>query len=566
MAQNNNSAVEIKQLGLVAAILSLGYVFWVVGAMEMVERLAYYGVRAVAGLYATSPASEGGLGVTAAQFGIILTIWSGFQGFIPIFVGGLADRYGYKLMIGISTVVKMSAYLIMAFFPTFYGFMAGAVMLATGTAIFKPGIQGTLAKTTKPENSSMAWGIYYQTVNIGGFIGPLMAGFLRKMDWSNVFFACAAIIACNFLLLLTYKEPGMEERLARAKELEEKHAERGSLAAETLRELKRPHLFVFLAIFTGFYFMFNSLFDVLPLHIRDWVDSRDVVASVSSLFDLNNPFLGFVMVLDKTHTFIQPEGMLNLNCAMIMFTCFFFAWLSSKMKILRSIALGTALASLSMCLIGISHMGWFCLLSVAIFSIGEMLSSPKFSEFVGTHLASADKKAMYLGLGQMSFAIGSTLEGFLAPRLYDAMGSKDTFSRQMLLDGNLLSPEQIAAVKPGEAFNQLVLLSGRTPEDLTQFMYHHHNVAAMWYIMAGIGFLTAVLILVYAAWWSRTGSSQAVAESAGSAADLSGSSASETGENAADGRSASIDRRSASDCSGNSSEAVPEAGSSDKPE
>ena len=39
---------DVKQLGLVASIASLGYVFWVVGGMEMIERLAYYGVRAVA--------------------------------------------------------------------------------------------------------------------------------------------------------------------------------------------------------------------------------------------------------------------------------------------------------------------------------------------------------------------------------------------------------------------------------------------------------------------------------------------------------------------------------------
>ncbi len=511
MAQKEaTNSTDIKQLGLVAALASLGYVFWVVGAMEMVERLAYYGVRAVAGLYATAPASEGGLGVTAAKFGIILMVWSGFQGFLPIVVGGLADRYGYKLTIAISTVVKMVAYLIMAFFPTFYGFLVGAIFLATGTAIFKPGIQGTLAKATKPENSSMAWGVFYQTVNIGGFIGPVMAGFLRKMEWSNVFFACAAIIALNFILLLTYKEPGLEERLAKAKEREAKHEKQRNIILETLSELRRPHLCVFLAIFTGFYFMFNCLFDVLPLHIRDWVDSRDVVNTVSQIFDINNPVLGFVMILDKTKTYVQPEGMLNLNCAMIMFTCFFFAWLSSKMRILRSIALGTSLAALSMCLIGISHMGWFCLLSIAVFSIGEMLSSPKFSEFVGTHLASSDKKGMYLGLGQMSFAIGSTLEGLIAPRLYDMLSSKDTFSREMLLELKLVTPQQLEAIKPGEAFNQLVLLSGRAPEELTQFMYHHHSVASMWYIMAGVGFLTALLILIYSFWWARTGTSAAV--------------------------------------------------------
>lgn len=117
---------------------------------------------------------------------------------------------------------------------------------------------------------------------------------------------------------------------------------------------------------------------------------------------------------------------------------------------------------------------------------------------------------MYLGLGQMSFAIGSTLEGLIAPRLYDMLSSKDTFSREMLLELKLVTPQQLEAIKPGEAFNQLVLLSGRAPEELTQFMYHHHSVASMWYIMAGVGFLTALLILIYSFWWARTGTSAAV--------------------------------------------------------
>jgi hypothetical protein len=60
---------DVKQLGLWAAIASLSYVFWVVGGMEMVERLAFYGVRAVATIYATRPLSTGGLGVTMATFG-----------------------------------------------------------------------------------------------------------------------------------------------------------------------------------------------------------------------------------------------------------------------------------------------------------------------------------------------------------------------------------------------------------------------------------------------------------------------------------------------------------------
>ena len=212
---------DVKQLGLWAAIASLSYVFWVVGGMEMIERLAFYGVRAVATLYATRPLSTGGLGVTMATFGWLLLFWNLVQSLIPVFTGGLSDRYGYKQTIFASTVVKSLGYLVMAWFHSYWGFFAGAMLLATGTAIFKPGVQGTLIKATNRRNSSMAWGIFYQTVNIGGWIGPLIALQMRLLDWKYVFYINAAVICCNFLLLLTYREPGKAERLARQQRLRE---------------------------------------------------------------------------------------------------------------------------------------------------------------------------------------------------------------------------------------------------------------------------------------------------------------------------------------------------------
>ena len=38
--RSETTLADVKQLGLWAAIASLSYVFWVVGGMEMVERLA----------------------------------------------------------------------------------------------------------------------------------------------------------------------------------------------------------------------------------------------------------------------------------------------------------------------------------------------------------------------------------------------------------------------------------------------------------------------------------------------------------------------------------------------
>jgi POT family proton-dependent oligopeptide transporter len=488
-------ANTVQQLGFVPALRSLGYVFWIVGAMEMIERLAYYGVKAVATLYAKDPVSHGGLGITMTRFGTILMAWALIQSFVPALTGGLSDRYGYKETIFASTVVKISGYLTMATWPTFAGFFAGAMLLATGTAIFKPGIQATLVKTTGPNNSSMAWGVFYQTVNVGGYIGPLLAGMMRKLAWHNVFYANAAVICLNFLLLLAYKEPGKDQRLARDLLLKQGKAKRKSLAADSLRELGKLHVWTYLLIFSGFWFMFNALFDVLPAHIDDWVDSSDIVKVLFGSHWAHNRVVQFFVVLNKEGTAIQPEGMLNLNAGMIMLTCFLFAFASGKLRATTSMVIGTLLASVALVLCGYSNVGWLTVGAIAVFSIGEMLSSPKFNEFIG-NFAPSDKKAMYLGFSQIPLAIGWTLEGKIGPVLYDRFASKERFAREAL-GGQGLSAEDIGRIPEGEAFPKLVALSGQTKQAVTHALYASHNVGVIWYVMAIVGVLSAAGIYAY---------------------------------------------------------------------
>ena len=484
---SETTLADVKQLGLWAAIASLSYVFWIVGAMEMVERLAYYGVRIVAPLYATRPLSAGGLGITMATFGWLLMWWNLMQSIVSILTGGLSDRYGYKQTIFASTVLKSFGYLVMAWFHSYWGFLAGVVFLATGTAIFKPGIQATLVRSTNRRNSSMAWGIFYQTVNIGGWIGPLIAVQMREWAWQYVFYTNAAIICLNFLLLLTYREPGKAERLAVQKRLRETKTKPPSLARESWAELKKPQLAYYLIIFSFWWFMFTTLWDVLPKYIDDWVNTA--------------PMVNFLFGPGGAHSKIW-------KFLLGMLTCFIFAGWTAKMRATNSLLLGTVLITASLALMGATVLVGVCVAAVVVFSIGEMLASPKFSEFLG-NIAPPDKKAMWMGFSQAPILLGWTMEGKLGPQLYHLFSAKDEFARQMLVQRGM-TPEQVTpqALPIGEAFNKLVQFTGQTPESLTQALYRTHHVGLTWYVFAGVGVASAVMIFCYGRWIRKLAQTQ----------------------------------------------------------
>ncbi|MBQ7501229.1 MFS transporter [bacterium] len=512
-------------LGLWAALASLGYMFWCLGGMEMVERLAFYGLRSLVMLYAVIPSAEGGLGITVARLGVILAVWSALQGFLPFFIGGLADKYGYKLMMGVSTLLKTASFVMMIFCHDFWSFLVSVVVLAVGTSFWVPSVQGAVAKATNPENSSLGWGLFYQAVNLGAFLSPLVAGYLRKMSWDYVFLACAIVGSVNLLILLTYKEPGREEREQLKAENEKKRQGFGALLKNGAEVIKDPKMYLFLFIFSGFYLLYSYMFDILPLHINDWVNSTDIVNTLTSWhIDVKNKIISFIMVLDKTGSFVQPEGMLNINCAIIMTVCFIFAYLSSKMKILHSISLGFVFVAASMALLGVSHMGWICALAVVVFTLGEMFSNVKFSEFVGNYLAPDDKKATYLGIAQVSYAVSATLEGYFGPFIYEIFSSKDTFARKLLGEAYNMNADQLEAIPPGEAFERLTEVSGISADVLTRQMYSDFAVANVWFFFGAIGLLTALAMFAYSVWYGRHAGDKAVktgepAEAAASEAD-----------------------------------------------
>ena len=481
---------------------SFGYVYWLANWMELVERYAYYGVRVVLPVFMVAAFEQGGPQLTQIQKGNIYAVWAVVQSFVPILSGGFADRYGYKVNIAISTVLKIIGYLIMGYtIPlatslagmtlsearaagadrAYEIFFVGAMFLAFGTAIFKPGVQGLIANQMPRQAASLGWGIFYQMVNIGGFIGPLLAGYLRVIEWHYVFLACSVGIALNFIPLLMFQEPERPHTAARHGPL--------LLLLRAIQGLLEPRLFFFTISFAGFWLMFYQLFDILPNFIDDWVDSRAAASALGGL-------LGTSVVPTVNGGNLPQEWMINFNALLISLLAFVVAYLTGKMRSLTAIICGIAVSAIAIQALGMSMDGWWILAAIGLFSLGEMMASPTKMRYLAS-IAPRGKEGQYMGYVNFSVGIGWSIGSIVAGHLYEQGGDKVVLARRYLVDHAQVAQETVDRISKNDLLPFFQQTLGVDAWQTRQLLWETYQPYSIWLVFTLIGVASLVAIVVY---------------------------------------------------------------------
>ncbi|MBI3924462.1 MAG: MFS transporter [Armatimonadetes bacterium] len=341
-------AVKESKPGFIQQIKSLPAPFWVANTMEIFERLSWYGWFAVMALYVTAPPENGGLGFSTEVRGNLQGIVPFFLYLFPVFTGALADRFGFKRMFMIAFCVMMVAYYSLGQFTSLPGFFLAFMFVAVGAAIFKPVVVGTVARVTDDSNSALGFGIFYMMVNVGGFVGPVVAGYVRGWSWDYVFMACSFWAFVNLLIVLMfYKEPEAPESRGPRKSVIDTAVEVlgnfrffltvglvlvalmvaglgnpaftwGHCAVFVILWLGLNFLYdgtlprdggtdpavpwfrqrlhcsnwrfaLFLLIMSGFWTSFNQIFITMPEYIRDFSDTRPLIRTFESVFGKSDP-------------------------------------------------------------------------------------------------------------------------------------------------------------------------------------------------------------------------------------------------------------------------------------
>ncbi len=153
---------------------------------------------------------------------------------------------------------------------------------------------------------------------------------------------------------------------------------------------------------------------------------------------------------------------------------------------------GFVIVSLGVYAAGASRSIYVCLAGIALFTLGEMLCSPKMMEYLGV-IAPADQKALYMGYANLPVAIGWGYGSFMGGLLYERAGEKAGLALRYLSE-----VMQVQALPDrSQAFAALTDLLGQTPAQVTRLLWETYDPSQVWTPFAVAGLLAAVALFVF---------------------------------------------------------------------
>jgi POT family proton-dependent oligopeptide transporter len=447
-------------------------VFWISNIMELFERWAWYGFYNAFALYLTLSKDTGALGFTQVQKGAIIGTGSMLLYFLPLITGAIADRIGFKKVLILSFTAYVAGYFMVGTFESFSMVFAAYIFLAVAGALFKPIISGTIAKTTNEQTSSIGFGIFYMMINIGGFIGPFIAGFLYKIDWNLVFLMSIITIALNYIFVIfLYREPDRNPS-------DKTFIQNAGIAFRNIYDTLTDWRYdLFLLIMAVFWTAFNQLYYSFPVFLDQWVD----LERLSAFFGLSPGS-------------ITAPTVTSIDAFFIIVLQIYISSQSMKLKPIYSMVTGIMILGAGLMIMFVTQNPWFVILGVLIFAIGEMASSPKYTEYVG-RIAPSDKKALYMGTSFLPIALGHFAAGWISGKPFEIISDKYFLLTRALADkGIVLSPEGLSQ---NDFFSKAQVLLNMDSGKLKQYLWDTYHPSHIWLLFTGIAVSGSLLLFLY---------------------------------------------------------------------
>lgn len=166
-------------------------------SIEMWERFSFYTMQAILVLYAAAAINKGGLGWSNADAMRLTGLYGALVYASPLFGGYIADRIiGNKVAVLIGSIIMMCGHATLAIPGSVHALYTGLLLLVIGCGLMKPSISamvGEFYDRTDKANKESGFAIFYMSINIGGLMGPLIAGLVSDKYGYSYAFGTAAL-------------------------------------------------------------------------------------------------------------------------------------------------------------------------------------------------------------------------------------------------------------------------------------------------------------------------------------------------------------------------------------
>ncbi|HEX9945363.1 MAG TPA: MFS transporter [Thermoanaerobaculia bacterium] len=373
-----------------AAAAGFSRTFWVANTLELFERFAFYGSKAVLVIYL---AERVGLGPQAA--GSLAGLFSGVLYCLPILAGTVVDRYGFKRSLAACFSIFCVGYFLIGLAGLRFGqgiveavghgpYVAAVLLLtAVGGSLIKPCIVGTVARTTTPDSKSLGYSVYYTLVNLGGALGPILALEVREGLGIEYVLVASSVTSLFCLLgtLLFFREPERTPGEAAPTSF-------GKVLRDMALVFRNARFLGFLVIFSGFWIMFWQIFYSLPFYLTE--------ALRFERFEL-----------------IETVDAWSLILLTVPVSALVRRW-----RPILAMTVGFAVASSAWLLIAFFPSWQTVAIAMAVFAFGEALQAPRFYEYVAD-LAPREQVGTFMGFAFLPVALGSFVGGALGGSLVE---------------------------------------------------------------------------------------------------------------------------------------------------
>ncbi len=225
-------------------------------------------------------------------------------------------------------------------------------------------------------------------------------------------FAVAAVasVVAFFVVLLFYRDTD-----APAATPAKPRRSVGRILLDMVLVLRNARFTWFLVVMSGFWFLYNQVYNVLPLYAKRVVESSPAM----DLYTAANPFV--------------------IVAFQLLITALF-----GRVRAIRSIVIGTVIIGLSMAInlfpvyaaggVRVLVANWlpigsvFIILTVALIAFGELFTSARMYEYIGA-LAPKGQEGLFLGYASLPVAVGSLTGGPVGAFIFNEIMAKNATVR-----------------------------------------------------------------------------------------------------------------------------------------